>query len=61
MILVRFPAKTRATLPGAITKLAQDFGDQLVGAFVVVRPGGDSHWPQIHALDLHPYRIILTT
>ncbi len=40
VILIRFPAKARATLPGAITKLAQDLGDQLVGAFVVVRPGG---------------------
>lgn len=39
IILIRFPAKARATLPGAITKLAQDVGEDLVGAFVVVRPG----------------------
>lgn len=39
IILIRFPAKARATLPGAITKLAQDVGEDLVEAFVVVRPG----------------------
>ncbi len=40
VIFIRFPAKGRSTLPGAITNLVQDAGDQLVGAFVVVRPGG---------------------
>ena len=40
VIFIRFPAKARTTLPSAITKLVQGVGDQLMGAFVVVRPGG---------------------
>ena len=40
VIFIRFPAKARRTLPSAITKLIRDVGDRLMGAFVVVRPGG---------------------
>jgi predicted nuclease of predicted toxin-antitoxin system len=39
VIFMRFPAYARATLPAAITRLVEEAGDQLMQAFVVVRPG----------------------
>jgi hypothetical protein len=39
VVLIRFPASARQTLPSAVTRLVAEFGAQLRGAFVVVSPG----------------------
>src|ERR1039458_4964067 len=39
VILIRFPASARRLLAGAILKLVNEYALQLVGAFVVLRPG----------------------
>jgi predicted nuclease of predicted toxin-antitoxin system len=39
VILIRFPASARSSLPGAVLKLVSEYASQLVGAFVVLRPG----------------------
>ena len=39
VILIRFPASARRLLADAILKLVSEYASQLVGAFVVVRPG----------------------
>jgi len=49
VILIRFPASARSLLPGAVSKLVSDYASQLVGAFVVLRPGEAriSHGPHV--------------
>ena len=39
VILIRYPASARASLPGAVRTLVRDHGASLEGAFVVVSPG----------------------
>jgi predicted nuclease of predicted toxin-antitoxin system len=39
VILIRFPASARRSLADTILKLVSDHALQLVGAFVVLRPG----------------------
>lgn len=39
VILIRFPGKTRQTLAQVITRVVQEQGEQLFGAFVVLQPG----------------------
>ena len=39
VIFIRFPANIRATLPKAVMSLVKETGEQLVGRFVVLRPG----------------------
>ena len=39
VILVRFPASARHTLAGSVTRLVDELGPKLAGAFVVMRPG----------------------
>ncbi len=39
VILLRFPGNTRQTLARAVVRVAQEQGQQLSGAFVVVEPG----------------------
>ncbi|MGH9785718.1 MAG: DUF5615 family PIN-like protein [Terriglobia bacterium] len=39
VILIRFPASARGVLAEAIVKLVREHASQLVGAFVVLRPG----------------------
>jgi predicted nuclease of predicted toxin-antitoxin system len=39
VILIRYPSASRASLPAAIVKLIADRGDDLLGRFVVARPG----------------------
>ena len=39
VILIRYPASARGLLAEAVVKLAREHASQLVGAFVVLRPG----------------------
>ena len=39
VILIRFPASARSMLADAVLKLVSEYAAQLVGAFVVLRPG----------------------
>jgi predicted nuclease of predicted toxin-antitoxin system len=39
VVLIRFPAAARQTLPSAVMRLVAEFGAELRGAFVVVSPG----------------------
>ena len=39
VILFRFPASARSLLAAAVLKLVREHASQLVGAFVVLRPG----------------------
>jgi predicted nuclease of predicted toxin-antitoxin system len=39
VVLIRFPAAARQTLPSAAMRLVADFGVQVKGAFVVLSPG----------------------
>jgi len=39
VILLRFPARARADLPGAVVKLVEQRGEGLRGRFVVLQPG----------------------
>ena len=39
VILIRFPASARGLLAEAVLKLVREHASQLVGAFVVLRPG----------------------
>ena len=39
VILIRFPASARSMLAEAVLKLVSEYAAQLVGAFVVLRPG----------------------
>jgi hypothetical protein len=39
VILIRFPASARVLLAPAVVKLVREHASQLVGAFVVLRPG----------------------
>ena len=39
VLLLRFPARVRAGLPGAVVNLVKRRGQGLVGRFVVVQPG----------------------
>lgn len=39
VILMRFPGGARNTLAAAVTRLVNELGPKLVGAFVVLRPG----------------------
>jgi predicted nuclease of predicted toxin-antitoxin system len=39
VILIRFPATARGSLAAAVVELARHHASQLVGAFVVLRPG----------------------
>ena len=39
VILIRFPASARRLLAEAVLKLVSEYASQLVGAFVVLRPG----------------------
>ena len=39
VVLIRFPASARSGLAGSITRLVEELGAKLNGAFVVVRPG----------------------
>lgn len=39
VILIRFPASARSLLAEAVLKLVREHASQLVGAFVVLRPG----------------------
>jgi predicted nuclease of predicted toxin-antitoxin system len=39
VVLIRFPAGARATLPAAVTRLVTERGAELNGTFVVLRPG----------------------
>ena len=39
VVLIRFPSDARAKLGGAVIQLVGEQGDQLEGAFVVLRPG----------------------
>jgi predicted nuclease of predicted toxin-antitoxin system len=47
VILIRFPATARGTLPVAVRRLVAEQGSQLGNAFVVLRPGSTriSTWP----------------
>jgi hypothetical protein len=36
---IRFPARARADLPGAVVKLIEQRGEGLLGRFVVLQPG----------------------
>jgi predicted nuclease of predicted toxin-antitoxin system len=39
VFLLRFPASARASLPGAVTELVEQRGEELLGCFVVLQPG----------------------
>ncbi|MFQ5891131.1 MAG: DUF5615 family PIN-like protein [Gemmatimonadota bacterium] len=39
VFLLRFPARVRADLPGAVVKLVERRGEGLLGRFVVLQPG----------------------
>ena len=39
VLLIRFPASVRASLPETINRLVEQMDKKLAGAFVVVRPG----------------------
>ena len=39
VFLLRFPARARADLPGAVVKLVERHGEGLLGRFVVLQPG----------------------
>ena len=39
VVLIRFPGHARQTMAHSVVHLAQEQGEQLVGAFVVVQPG----------------------
>ncbi len=39
VILIRFPADARTTLPGAVVGVVSQQAERLVGSFVVVQPG----------------------
>jgi predicted nuclease of predicted toxin-antitoxin system len=39
VILIRFPATARKTLAASVTRLVENFGARLTGAFTVLRPG----------------------
>ena len=39
VMLIRYPAHARSALSAAIVEVVAEFGDRLVGAFVVVEPG----------------------
>ena len=39
VILIRFPAGTRAALPPAVLEIVDHLGDQLSGSFTVIQPG----------------------
>jgi predicted nuclease of predicted toxin-antitoxin system len=39
VFLLRFPARARADLPGAVLKLVKERGEGLLGHFVVLQPG----------------------
>jgi predicted nuclease of predicted toxin-antitoxin system len=39
VILIRYPARARSTLVGAVVKLLSDRGDALYSRFVVLEPG----------------------
>lgn len=39
VFLLRFPARARADLPGAVVKLVERRGEGLLGRFVVLQPG----------------------
>ena len=40
VVLIRYPSMSRASLGPDIQSLVQDHGAKLIGAFVVLRPGG---------------------
>jgi predicted nuclease of predicted toxin-antitoxin system len=39
IILIRFPGTARKTLAASVTRLVENFGARLSGAFTVLRPG----------------------
>jgi len=39
VFLLRFPARARRDLPGAVVKLVEQRGEGLLGRFVVLQPG----------------------
>ena len=39
VVLIRYPAHARRALGAAIVAVVAEFGDRLIGAFVVVEPG----------------------
>jgi Domain of unknown function (DUF5615) len=39
VFLLRFPARVRADLPGAVLKLVEERGEGILGQFVVLQPG----------------------
>jgi len=39
VLLIRFPARARSTLAGAVARLVPEFGSERAGSFVVLRPG----------------------
>lgn len=39
VVLIRFPASSRNSLAAAVSQLVTQFGSEIYGAFVVVRPG----------------------
>ena len=39
VVLIRFPGKSRAGLPGVIANLVETVGERLRGSFVVLQPG----------------------
>ena len=39
VILLRYPAKARRTMPAAVVRLVERHGERLAGCFVVVQPG----------------------
>ena len=40
VVLIRFPASARGSLPDAVLRLVRDNGARLAGSFVVIQPGG---------------------
>ena len=39
VMLIRYPARARSALGAAIVAVVAEFGDRLIGSFVVVEPG----------------------
>ena len=39
VVLIRYPARARSALAAAIVAVVAEFGDRLIGSFVVVEPG----------------------
>jgi hypothetical protein len=39
VILIRFPARARRSLPAAVVELVRQRGESLIGNFTVIQPG----------------------